>query len=123
MAMPADNVLAMLPGAAQLFERYGSVPDFHDAEIISLSLSRSGISTLTVQPFPPDNADLVHVNLENVTDLELVDFSCQNVISSLSVEQRPQNNSKPVFRIQLGACYGLCGWIEAESISLELMGR
>jgi len=121
MATQNDNVLGALPGAPVLLERYGGVLlDFHDAEIISLNLSREGTSTLTIQPFPPDNADLVHFKLENVADLELADFSCQNVISSLSVEQRSVDNSKPALRIRLGACYGLCGWIEAERISLEL---
>jgi hypothetical protein len=118
-----DNVLAALPGANELIEHYGTIPSFHDAEIISLKLSRKGSSTLTIQPFPPDKTDLVHFNLEDVIDLELADFSCQNVISSLSVEKRSVNNSKPALRIHLGACYGLCGWIEAEKISLELTER
>src|SRR5258708_5032188 len=112
-----DDVLETLPSARALIERYGTTPSFHDAEIISLNLCRTGLSTLTLQPFPPNDPNLVHFELENVTDLEIADFSSQNVISSLLVERRSGTDTKAVLRITLGPCYGLCGWIEAESIS------
>ena len=111
-----DDVLETLPSARALIDRYGTTPSFHDAEIISLNLCRTGLSTLTLQPFPPNDPNLVHFDL----DLEIADFSSQNVISSLLVERRSGTDSKAVLRITLGPCYGLCGWIEAESFSVRV---
>jgi hypothetical protein len=115
-----DDVLDTLPGARGLIFRYGTALSFHDAEIISLNLCRAGFSTLTLQPFPPNDPNLVHFDLETVTDLEIADFRSQNVISSVLVERGSGTNSKPVLRITLGPCYGLCGWIEAEDISVRV---
>ena len=89
-----NEFLATLPGAQRLAEQFGHVPDFHDAEVISLVLRRAGVSTLTIQPFPPDDPRLVEFTLVGVTDLELFDFSSQNVINSLSVERVTNTASK-----------------------------
>jgi len=113
-----SEFLDTLPGAQQLAEQFGRVPDFHDAEVISLVLRRAGISTLTVQPFPPDDPRLVEFTFVGLSDLELFDFSSQNVINSLSVERVTNSASKQVFRMHLSPCYGLSGWIEAENISI-----
>ena len=121
MSVPKD-LLDTLPGAQQLAEQFGRTLDFHDAEVISLVLRRTGASTLTIQPFPPDDPRLVEFSLAEVTDLELFDFSCQNVINSLSVERVTNSASKSVFRMHMSPCYGLSGWIEAEQISISFSG-
>ena len=119
MSAPKE-LLDTLPGAQQLAEEFGRLPDFHDAEVISLVLRRTGVSTLIIQPFPPDNPRVVEFTLVGLTDLELFDFSSQNVINSLSVERVTNTAAKQVFRLHLSPCYGLSGWIEAENISIKL---
>jgi hypothetical protein len=50
-----------------------------------------------------------------VTDLELADFSSQNVIGDLELTKTAAG-----FRLTLTPCYGLAGYIEAKRMSVEL---
>lgn len=109
-----------LPGSAKVREWFGDWPDFHDAEIISLSLSRSGESVLRVYPYAPNKPATVDFRFSDITYLELTDFSVQNVISGLGIEQVKTQGDDLVFRLQLGPCYGLAGYIDAKQIRVEL---
>lgn len=46
--MPLDPELDSIDGAQELYDRFGYWPSFHDAEIISLHLSRASPSSLII---------------------------------------------------------------------------
>lgn len=136
---------AAVPGGAELLAWFGYVPIFHDAEIISLHLNRSGISTLKVHtwdwvqeggtntaPRSIKNV-IVAFALEDIAALELRDFSIQNVISRLELRvispNPPSFNMRwlhlpeppqDVFEIFLEDCFGLHGRIQARRVSINL---
>ena len=61
---------------------------------------------------------IVTFTFEDITDLELADFSCQNVISGLGLEKRDG-----VLRLIMGPCYGIAGFIDAKRISVDVAPR
>lgn len=83
---------------------------------MELHLDRSGISWIRIMTaYKPA---IVTFTFEDVTDLELFDFSCQNVISGLDLEKRDG-----VFRLTMGPCYGIAGFIDARRVSVDLAPR
>jgi hypothetical protein len=62
-----------------------------------------------------DRHAVVTVWLEGITDLELADFSVQNVIGGLDVKAHGGG-----FRVTLWPVYGVGGYIDAERVSLSL---
>lgn len=99
----------MIPGKEQVVQRIGKWPSFHDAEIVELKLVRQGESVLQIKTmYPPGE---VFFYLENIVELELADFSEQNVIQDLHLEKDEQG-----VRLSLEPCYGLAGWIVAKTI-------
>lgn len=110
-----------LSGSDAVIEWFGHWPDFHDAEVVSLVLIRSGESLLRIYPYFPTKPAMVDFILEEVTDLELYDFSVQNVISSLSVERRTDQTGEAATRITLAPCYGLQGWIDAKRVRVQVV--
>ncbi len=110
-----------LSGKDAVVEWFGGWPDFHDAEVVSLALARSGESLLRIYPYYPAKPAMVDFVLEQVTDLELADFSGQNVISGLSVEGRTDQTGQEATRISMGPCFGLSGWIDAKRVRLQVI--
>ena len=115
-----SGVEAELTGAEAVRQWFGSWPNFRDAEVISLSLARKGQSVLRVYPYYPHKPAMVDFIFENVTDIELQDFSGQNVIMYLGIETATDQNGDKVYRLVLGPCYGLAGRIDAKSLRVEL---
>jgi hypothetical protein len=118
--MNESGVEAELTGAEAVKQWFGSWPNFHDAEVISLSLARKGQSVLRAYPYYPHKPATVDFIFENVTDIELQDFSGQNVIMYLRIETATDRNGDKVYRLVLGPCYGLAGRIDAKSLRVEL---
>jgi len=118
--MNESDIEAGLTGAEAVRQWFGRWPNFHDAEVISLSLAREGQSVLRVYPYYPHKPAVVDFIFENVTDIELQDFSGQNVITSLGIETATDQNGDKVYRLVLGPCYGLAGRIDAKSLRVEL---
>jgi hypothetical protein len=122
-----SEILARIPGVDQVVARFGEWPSFHDAEIIELDLNRRRTSRLRIHTWGKTNGvnergeyvfdkhAVVTFELEDVTDLELADFSHQNVIFDLQVE--PSDDG---FRLTLWPSYGLAGWIKARVIRVGL---
>ncbi len=119
-----------ITGASALVEWFGFWPTFHDAEIVALHLNRQGVSSLTIRTWRMTNETyeqdgrrfyrtekhaLVRFDLEEILDLELSDFSPQNVISELNVEKRAES-----IRLTLSPCYGLAGHIDASRVSVSV---
>jgi len=119
--MKQVQVPSTLSGKDAVVQWFGGWPDFHDAEVVSLTLARSGESLLRVYPYHPAKPAMVDFVLEQVTDLEPADFSVQNVISSLSVEARTDQTGEGVTRINMGPCFGLNGWIDAKRVRLQVI--
>ena len=119
--MTTEEIGAVIPGSAAVVQWFGEWPDFHDAEIVSLSLARTGESILRIYPFYPDRPATVVFNFEEITDVELGDFSGQNVISSLKIEEAMDQTNQRAIRLTLSPCYGLAGRIEAKRVRVELV--
>ncbi len=118
--MNESDIEAGLTGAEAVRQWFGNWPGFHDAEVISLSLARKGQSVLRVYPYYLHKPAVVDFIFENVTGIELQDFSGQNVIMSLGIETATDQNGDKVYRLVLGPCYGLAGRIDAKSLRVEL---
>lgn len=111
----------LLDGTAAVVQWFGRWPSFHDAEIIYLKLAREGPSVLRVYPYSPKKPAAVDFFLEEITDLELADFSSQNVISSLDIDIVVDQTKGRAVRLMLGPCYGLAGRIDARRVRVELV--
>jgi hypothetical protein len=115
-----------LVGADGLIAWFGRWPSFHDAEILSVELNRAGTSRVRIHSWnrsanvslegfhKADNHCVVTFLLEQINDLELADFSGQNVISGLQIEKQEAG-----YRLELFPCYGLAGHVVAKSIRVE----
>jgi hypothetical protein len=119
--MTAINIGASLRGSDAVTQWFGTWPSFHDAEVISLNLSRTGESLLRVYPYHPEKLATVDFIFEEITDVELADFSGQNVISSLGIEEVIDQTKEKAIRLILGPCYGLAGRIDAKRLRVELL--
>ena len=122
-----DEFLRNIAGAQKLFDWFGYWPSFHDAEILSLALNRSGVSDMRILTWEMTNEidekgfyvlqkhTIVRFIFEEIIDLELSGFSDQNVIFGLSLRPIAEGT-----RIALDPCCGLAGNISARNISVEL---
>jgi hypothetical protein len=116
-----------IPGADALAAWFGHWPSFHDAEVLELHLRRRGVSELTVHTWaagPVDRATgyytranecVVRFSME-VVDLDLADFSPQNVIAGLRISPDPRG-----WCLELSPCYGLAGKLWCQSISVSFV--
>jgi len=114
-----------IKGMNTVVERFGEWPSFHDAEIIELHLNRESISWLKIlicnekenkkKDLKSEKQVVVKFILDKITDLELADFSSQNVIFGCEIEK---NNDS--YKLVLKPCYGLAGFLVAENISVEI---
>jgi hypothetical protein len=119
-----------IAGFQALVDWCGGWPWFHDAEIVRSDRNRQGKSRLVIQVIggsrptfgpranpkfavPPEDVTVTFI-LQYIEDLELFQFSHQNVIFDLSLE--PYNG---MFRITLAPCYGLAGTIDVRTIQIE----
>ena len=136
--IPSPDVLASIPGGPELLAWFGHVPSFHDAEIISLHLNRTGPSTLCIHTWDTtgtvdskgfyihEKDAVVTFTLEEIENLELEGFSHQNVLGGLELNRIEASTSgrqgiRPdLYEIVLHPCYGLAGTIRAWGVSLAL---
>lgn len=118
--MDVTEIGTMLAGSEDVIRWFGGWPSFHDAEVVSLAMARSGESRLRVYPCYPEKPATVDFILDEITDVELADFSKQNVISSLHVERVKDQTNEWAVRLTLSPCYGLVGRIDAKRIRVEL---
>jgi hypothetical protein len=119
--MTANELAISLHGSDAVMRWFGGWPSFHDAEIISLSMARKGASVLRVYPYYPNKPATVDFIFEEITDVELADFSGQNVISALSIEEVIDQMKEKRIRLTLSPCYGLAGRIDAKRLRVELV--
>jgi len=125
--MPVPTSIAGILGATELHDWFGYWPAFHDAEIVSLHLNRSGSSSMRVHTWEMSKEIdqngcyvlakhlVVEFILENISGLNLNGFSHQNVVFGIDVEKTESG-----FRLTIQGCYGMEGSIDAEKLSLRL---
>ena len=125
--MPLLPDLAAIDGAQSLYDWFDYWPSFHDPEILHLHLNRSGSSLMAVHTWHmTSNTDekgfyilekhiVVDFVLEGISDLELIQFSHQNVVFGLEIKKKNDG-----FVLVLSPCYGLAGTIEVSKISIRL---
>jgi Immunity protein 50 len=119
--MTTNDIGVSLRGSDAVMQWFGGWPSFHDAEIISLNLARTGQSVLRVYPYYPGKPATVDFIFEEITDVELADFSGQNVIFSLGIEEVIDQTKEKAIRVTLSPCYGLAGRIDAKRLRVELL--
>lgn len=140
--MGQDVIYAEVPGGDKLLAWFGEVPTFHDAEIISLSLSRTGASELklhgwiTTDGVDPDGYlvldkhAVVTFSFEGIMDLQLDGFSGQNVIAGLMLQRATDRGRSGYYslpedvldiEIELLPSYGLDGFIRAKKIAISFV--
>jgi hypothetical protein len=126
--MPKDQSDASheIAGAEALIQWFGEWPSFHDAEVLSLTLNRTGRSCVRIHTWEATrevddkgfNVLRKHVQvsffLDGLKDLELAGFSSQNVIFGLEIRR-----SEEGLQLVLDPCYGVSGSLTAEAISVE----
>lgn len=116
-----------ISGAQDLIAWFGEWPTFHDAEVLELHLARRGTSFLRVLTWKtsgdqtnPDGTSvrtdhvIVSLLIRDILDLSLHDFSTQNVIDGLAIDEEAEG-----LRITLEPCFGLAGWIVAREVSVS----
>ncbi len=121
------NTVPEIPGADNVVAWFGGWPSFHDAEVLEFLFVRKGISYLRLHAwvmtdqvdargyYVLDKHAVVTFFFESVTGLELSGFSGQNVINGLELEKAAAS-----FLLNLDACYGVGGIIEALKVSVDL---
>ena len=114
------NSFTLIEGNEAIRRYFGRWPTFHDAEIIEMHLHRGELSWLRVDTaidgfHPEQKTGIVVFRFSGVLDLELNDFSNQNVVSSIDFEKTVKG-----IKVLLGPCYGLQGWLEVSGVSVEL---
>ena len=118
-----------VPGADAVTAWFGRWPSFHDAEILALHLNRAGSSLLRIHAWNLESHivdgksslrltkhAVVTFRFTEISDLELADFSVQNVIYGLGLEEADGG-----FLVTLKPCYGLAGFIKAAKVRVELL--
>jgi hypothetical protein len=119
-SLPAD-----VPGVTEIVRWFGYWPTFHDAEIVSIELIRSGTSTLKVHTFTTSKEldargcfitnkhVIVSFLLDDIRALQLDGFNHQNVIFDLVLKKHSEG-----YELVLGGCYGVEGRIVANEIRI-----
>lgn len=131
-----ENSWRGIPGGEALIAFFGHLPMFHDGEITQLVLNRHSPSTISVHIWGVDENDpvrhaVVTLQIDDIIDLELQNFSPQNVIGDLIIrplpdrsERRnyyPRNRTESDIEIELAPIYGLSGIIRAGSVSVSFV--
>jgi hypothetical protein len=114
-----------VPGAAEIVNWFGHWPTFHDAEILSIELNRSGTSTLKVHTFATSKEldargyfitnkhAVVSFLLDGICALQLDGFNHQNVIFDLGINKHDDG-----YELVLGGCNGVEGRLVAREIQI-----
>jgi hypothetical protein len=123
-----------IPGAADVVAWFGHWPTFHDAEVLSITLDRSGESRVAIHTFErtPDVDSSGHYVLakhavitfclegfpqdkDGITNTRVEFFNHQNVLGNASL-----NKTINGYELVLQGIYGVQGEIASERVSVRL---
>jgi hypothetical protein len=126
--VPLPTNVESIAGAQELFDWFGYWPGFHDAEVKQLHVELGPASsfltlhtwemtdTVTADGFYEARKHVsVEFALEEITRIELDDLWENSILLSLGISKTESG-----FRFEFSAAYGLCGSIEAKTVSLRL---
>jgi len=125
--MQEAELLAFAPSTQKLIDWFGFLPSFHDAEIVSIELHRLGPSFVRVHTFrslsetnesghyKTDRHAIVSIVVDAISDMQLLGFSHQNVISDIVFEKTADG-----IKMILGGCFGVEGYIIAGGFAFEI---
>lgn len=131
-----ENSWRAIPGGEALIAYFGHVPFFHDGEITQVVLNRRSASAISIHiwgmmDIVPVKHAVVTLLIDDIIDLELENFSPQNVIGDLIVRPLPQREDRSGYyprsqlesdvEIEFVPIYGLSGIIRAGSVSLTFV--
>jgi hypothetical protein len=123
-----DLQVPEIPGADTVVSWFGWWPSFHDAEVLHLHLNRTGVSQLSVHTwnmtgdvdakgfFRREKHAVVNFELQGISNLELSDFSQQNVLASLDIMLDGEGA-----HVELCPSHGLGGRIDAASVTVSVV--
>lgn len=127
MLARAPEWLDDVPGASALLEWFGYWPDFHDSEVLSIHLDRSGSSSIRVHAFDTTGEVdekgffvtrkhvVVSFMLEEIVTCRLDGFNDQNAMSEIGLVRAEKD-----FELVLGPSYGVGGAFRAQKIRIEI---
>jgi hypothetical protein len=119
--------LGEVPGASGLFEWFGYWPDFHDSEVLSILLNRSGSSIVRVHAFEMTNQVdekgyfvlqkhvVVSFLLDNVLTCDLKWFNNQNAMSEIALLRTDEG-----FELSFEPAHGVSGTVAAQRVRIEM---
>lgn len=133
-------IYSEIVGGRDLIDWFGRVLSFHDAEIVSLALSRRSQSVLRIHAWNmtldeegfilQDRHAIVSFIMKNILDLQLDGFSHQNVIGGLKLRrgvERPERRaylshapSPTDFEIEFEPCFGISGYIRCRELEVAV---
>ena len=139
--MSHDNetaeVLEYVSGGRELLAWFGGHPNFGDAEVLCLTLDRSGASKLRILVIGVEHGAsrrfkkaIVTFALTNIIDVSLEGFAHQNVIDGLKLRRAPRKQRHPSLygigiidsehQIELAPCAGAFGTIRATIAGISI---
>ena len=116
--MEQADVARTLPGAVDVITALGEWPSFHDAEILRVVINRGGRSAVTIRlMIAAYQQKCVTFTFEKIADMRLEgeDADSQNVIGGLMIETDGRFTT-----VLFSPCYGMAGYIKAESVAVQL---
>lgn len=123
-------------GGKELVAYFGRDPIFHDGEIVQLVFNRRASSRVSIHIWGMENVDpvrhaVVTLTIEDIFDLDLENFSHQNVIYDLFIRPLPERpERKPYYarsvakqpiEIEFAPSYGLHGFIRAGRVRVSFV--
>jgi hypothetical protein len=121
-----NELIRSIPGADAFFAWFGRWPDFHDTEVVRISLDRTNKSLLEIHVFSTtsevnakghfvtEKHAKLRLILTEITNCDLTGFNHQNVIDDLDLSQTDEGYQLTLFPI-----YGVGGSISAKSVTVE----
>ncbi len=123
----SETISQQIPGTNSVFAWFGYWPDFHDAEILELHLSRNDSSWLKVYTWNTttrtddkgyninEKHAIITFFFDTLSDVKFADFSSQNVINGLTISRTDKE-----IRLTMSPCYGLSGFLQGAISKIEL---
>lgn len=116
-----------IQGAGALIEWFGYWPSFHDAEVLSVELNRSGTSRIRIHTWEmsrevddkgfhvPRKSVVVTFVMDDLNQVRVEGFNHQNVLMGLAVTRTGNG-----LRLSFNDSFGMMGAITAGVVKIEM---
>ena len=125
--MTSEETLRSIPGGQALFDWFGRVPHFHDANVLEISLASKGPSMVRFHTWHmTDKLDdkgyfilekhiVVTLILDEVTHVDLHDFDLPGIVGFLDITRTEDG-----YQFAWDVSYGVGGSLRAKQARIEL---